>query len=82
MQKEWVWAHRDLKEAMARAKRSGMALLHIDAHLEYARFYLAQDQPEKARSHFATAKKMIAEIGYGRRRQDVLDLEAQLRRTH
>jgi tetratricopeptide (TPR) repeat protein len=81
LEEDWNRAHRDLQEAMSRAKRSGMALLQTDAHLEYARLYLAQDQPEKARPHLATAKKMIAEIGYGRRRQDVLDLEAQLRRT-
>ena len=81
VQKDWEHAHRDLQEAMARAKRSGMALHQADAHLEYARLYLAQGQPEKARPHLATAKKMIADLGYGRRRQDVLDLEAQLRRT-
>ena len=61
--------------------RSGMALHQADAHLEYARLHLAQGQPEKARPHLATAKKMITDLGYGRRRQDVLDLEAQLRRT-
>lgn len=82
IQEDWKRAQQDLQEAMARGKRSGMALLQTDAHLEYARLYLAQDQPEKARPHLATAKKMIADMGYGRRRQDVLDLEAQLRRTH
>ena len=82
LQENWERAHRDLQEAMARAKRSGMALLQTDAHLEYARLFLAQGQPEKARPHLATAKKMIADLGYGHRRQDVLDLEAQLRRTH
>ena len=81
MQKDWDHAHRDLKEAMARAKRAGMALYQADAHLEYVRFYLAQGQPDKARPHLAIAKKMVAEIGYGRRHQDILDLEAQLRRT-
>jgi len=80
--KDWPHAHRDLQEAMARAIRSGMALCQADAHLEYAHLYLAQDQPEKARPYLATAKKMIADLGYGRRRQDVLDLEAQLHRTH
>jgi tetratricopeptide (TPR) repeat protein len=80
--RNWERAHLDLQEAMARAKRSGMALLQTDAHLEYARLFLAQGQPEKARPHLATAKEMVAALGYGRRRQDVLDLEAQLRRTH
>lgn len=82
LQNDWQRAHRDLYEAMTRAKRSGMALLQTDAHLEYVRLYLAQGLPEKARPHLATAKKMIADLGYGRRRQDVLDLEAQLRRIH
>ncbi|MFI5331906.1 MAG: TIR domain-containing protein [Desulfobaccales bacterium] len=82
VQNDWPRAHRDLHESMARAKRSGMALHQADAHLEYTRLYLAQSQPEKARPHLTTAKKMIAEIGYGLRHQDVLDLEAQLRRTH
>lgn len=80
--KDWERAHRDLQEAIARTKRSGMALLQTDSHLEYARFYLAQGHPEKARPHLATAKKTIADLGYGLRHQDFLDLEAQLRRTH
>jgi tetratricopeptide (TPR) repeat protein len=82
LKEDWERAYRDLQEAMTRAKRSGMALFQTDAHLEYARLYLAQGQREKAASHLATAKKMITDMGYGRRRQDVLDLEAQLRRTH
>jgi tetratricopeptide (TPR) repeat protein len=82
VQSYWERAHQVLHEAMARAKRSGMALLQTDVHLEYARLYLAQGQPEKARPHLTTAEKMITDLGYGRRRQDVLDLEAQLRRTH
>jgi tetratricopeptide (TPR) repeat protein len=82
VQKDWDHANQDLQEAMARAKRSSMAPLQTDAYLEYARLYLAQGKPQKARSHLDITKRMIAEIGYGRRRQDVLDLEAQLRRTH
>lgn len=82
VQENWEHAHRDLQEAMARAKRSSMALLQTDAHLEYVRLCLAQGQPEKARPHLTTAKKMVADLGYGRRHQDLLDLEAQLRRTH
>lgn len=59
-----------------------MPLCQTDTHLEYARLYLAQGQPEKARPHLTTAKKMVADLGYGRRHQDILDLEAQLCRTH
>jgi hypothetical protein len=58
-----------------------MALLQIEAHMEYTRLYLALGHPEKARPQLATAKKMIGDLGYGRRNQDVLELEAKLRRT-
>lgn len=74
-------AHRDLQEAMARAKRGGMALCQADAHLEYARLYIAQGQPEEARSHFTTARQIITDISYHRRDQEVMDLKSQLRRT-
>ncbi|MGB9293821.1 MAG: TIR domain-containing protein [Desulfobaccales bacterium] len=78
---DWERARQDLQEAMARVKRSGMALLQIEAHMEYTRLYLALGHPEKARPQLATAKKMIGDLGYGRRNQDVLELEAKLRRT-
>lgn len=80
--KDWPHAHKNLQESMARANRSGMALHQADAHLEYARLYLAQENKEKAQENFNIGKKMVTDIGYYRRRQDILVLEAQLRLIH
>jgi exonuclease VII small subunit len=81
-------AQRDLDEAFSIATRGGMGLHLADCHLEYARWYLAmasaaRDVPaerlyDDARKHLAIAKKMIEEMGYHRRDQDVKELEGRL----
>jgi tetratricopeptide (TPR) repeat protein len=85
-------AQRDLDEAFSIATRGGMRLFEADCHLEYARWYLAmasaaRDVPaerlyddvyDDARKHLAIAKKMIEEMGYHRRDNEVKELEAQL----
>ena len=81
-------AQRDLDEAFSIATRGGMRLFEADCHLEYARWYLAmasagRDIPaerlyDDARKHLAIAKKMIDEMGYHRRDQDVKELEGRL----
>jgi len=50
-------------------------LFEVDCHLEYARLSLVED----AREHLAIVKKMIDEMGYHLRDQEVKELEAQLR---
>jgi hypothetical protein len=61
------------------AKRSEMRLHQCDAHLEYARLAMAEGNPEKAREHVATARRLVDETGHGRRRPEVEELEARLR---
>ena len=72
-------ARRDLHEAMAIAKRSGMGLFEADAHLEYARFSLAMGENAKAREALSTAKGMIEKMGYHRRDTEVAALEGMLK---
>jgi tetratricopeptide (TPR) repeat protein len=72
-------ARRDLDEAMRIAKRSEMRLFQCDAHLEYARLALAEGDKERARKHVGEARRLVEETGYGRRRPEVEELEAQVR---
>jgi tetratricopeptide (TPR) repeat protein len=71
-------AQRDLDEAMRIARRSEMRLFQCDAHLEYARLALAQNDREKAREHVAEARRLVEDTGYGRRRPEVEALEAEV----
>ena len=68
-------AQRDLDEAFSLATRGGMRLLEADCHLEYARWQLASNEKDKARGSLAKAKKMIEEMGYHRRDNEVKELE-------
>jgi hypothetical protein len=69
---------RDLDEALLIATRGGMRLHEADCRLEYARLFLAMGEAEQARGHFAVARRMVAEMGYGRRDREVAALEAAL----
>ena len=60
-------------------KRSEMRLHECDAHLEYARLALAEGAKEEAREQVAAARRLVEETGYGRRRPEVEELEAQVR---
>ena len=71
-------ARHDLDEALAIAARGGMRLHEADCHLEYTRLFLVMGDAAQAREHFAVAKRMVAEMGYGRRDGEVVDLEAAL----
>ena len=72
---------RDLDEAMVIAERGGMGLHQADAHLEYARLYLAMGDKPQAREHWATAKEMVEEMGYHRRDEEVAELAEQFEAT-
>ena len=76
--REFNRARRDLDEALLIATRGGMRLHEADCHLEYARLFLAMGDAGQAREHFAVAKRMVAEMGYGRRDGEVAELEAAL----
>jgi tetratricopeptide (TPR) repeat protein len=71
-------AERDLAEALRIATRGGMGLYQADCHLESARLQLAQGKRDKAGEHWATAKEMIARMGYHRRDNEVSQLAEQL----
>ncbi|GAG25173.1 unnamed protein product, partial [marine sediment metagenome] len=71
-------AERDLTEALEIAERGEMRLFQADAHLEYARLYLATPDQPAARAHLAQAKQIIEETGYHRCDEAVAELEAQL----
>ncbi len=63
---------------MAIAERGQMGLHQADAHLEYARLYLAMGEEPEAREHLATAKEMIGRMGYHRRDGEVSELEERV----
>ena len=72
--------HRDLEETMELATRCGMRLHETDAHLEYARIYLAMVESDpakadeyrvKAGEHAEKAGKLVEDTGYHRRDGEV-----------
>jgi tetratricopeptide (TPR) repeat protein len=71
-------ARHDLDQAMAIAERGGMGLHRADAHLEFARLYLAMGEEAEAREHLATARESIKRMGYHRRDDEVAELEGRL----
>ena len=74
-------ARHDLDEALVIATRGGMRLHEADCHLEYARLFVAMGDAAQAREHFAVAKRMVGEMGYGRRGGEVAELEAALEKA-
>ncbi len=71
-------AHADLEEAISIATRSGMRLLEADCQLEYARFYLAQKEKGKASESLDQGGKMVKEMEYHRRDEEVEELRKKL----
>jgi hypothetical protein len=76
---EFARVRRDLDEIMRIANRGEMRLHQCDAHLEYARLALAEDDKDQAPEHVAAARRLVEECGYGRRRPEVEALEAEVR---
>jgi tetratricopeptide (TPR) repeat protein len=81
MQGDFAQARRDIDEAMTMATRGEMGLHQTDGHLEYARLYLAMDHTARARGSLATARVMVARMGYHRRDAEVQELEERLVRS-
>jgi tetratricopeptide (TPR) repeat protein len=77
--KDYAAAWRDLEEVHGITERGEMRLFLADYHLEAARLSHAEGKDGKAREHLATAKKMVEEMGYGRHKPEVEELEKQLR---
>jgi tetratricopeptide (TPR) repeat protein len=71
-------AQHDLDEVRILANRCGMRLHLTDYHLEQARLLLAQQQPDDARPHYESAKKLVEETGYHRRDPELGELRTQL----
>jgi hypothetical protein len=63
---------------MTIATRGGMRLYEADCHLEQARLHLAMGNKDEARKSHKIAKKMVNEMGYHRRDQEVEELDEQL----
>ena len=75
---EFNKSQHDIEEAMTIAERGEMGLHQADCHLEYARLYLAMGDEDRAREHLVIAIKMIEQMGYHRRDNEVKELEAIL----
>lgn len=75
---EFARSRRDLDEAMRIAERGGMRLHQCDAHLGYARLALAEGRHDDAREHLRSAKTLVRECGYGRRKGEAEELEKAL----
>ena len=75
---DFDWARHDLDEVLVIATRGGMRLHEADCHLEYARLFVTLGDAAQSREHFAVAKRMVTEMGYGRRDREVAELEAAL----
>ncbi len=75
---EFGRARRDLDEALGIATRGGMRLHEADCRLEVARLCLALGDAAGAREQFEIARRMVAEMGYGRREGEVAELAGAL----
>jgi len=78
-QNEFALAAADLEEAREIAERGEMKLFLADYHLEAGRLALAEGKREKANEHLEAAAKMIEQMGYGRRKPEVEELERQIK---
>lgn len=71
-------AYADLAEALSIASRGDFRLHQADAHVGYARLYLADKSPTAAREHIASARAIIDATGYHRRDGVLAELDAAL----
>ena len=71
-------ARADLDEALSIATRGGMRLFEADCRLEYARLHLARGEKELAQANLGAARKMVEEMGYHRRDEEMREIEEQL----
>jgi tetratricopeptide (TPR) repeat protein len=67
-----------IDEAMRVATRGNMRLYVADCLLQYARLFVAQGEKQKARESWEKAKEMIEQMGYGRRKKEVEEIERLL----
>lgn len=74
---EFDKAQKDLDEAGFVANRCRMQLHLTDYHLEQARLFLAQEQPEAA-VHYDAAKKLVENTGYHRRDPELAELTGRV----
>jgi hypothetical protein len=72
-------AETDISEALEIAEWGLMRLLECDAHLEWAWLCRQRGDREGLKKHVTTARTLVDEMGYGRRRGEVELLEGQLR---
>ena len=81
-QNEFALALADLEEALEIAERGEMKLFLADYHLEASRLEIKEQKANskrQAEEHLAIAKEMIEQMGYGRRKPEVEELERQIK---
>jgi tetratricopeptide (TPR) repeat protein len=72
-------AEADLSEALEIAERGSMRLFECDAHLEWARLCRQRGDRNGLERHVARARKLVKDMGYGRREREVEWLEGCLK---
>jgi len=81
LQNEFAPAWADLEEAREIAERGEMKLFLADYHLEAGRLKSKEQKAKskrQAEEHLAIAKEMIEEMGYGRRKAEVEELQRKI----
>ncbi|MCP4156247.1 MAG: hypothetical protein GY757_51515 [bacterium] len=75
-QGEYDIARKDLEEIREITQRGNMNIYLADYHLESSRLLLAENKGEEAREHLDIAGKMIDDMGYHRRDNELKELVA------
>ena len=71
-------AWKDLDAVAKLVRRHGLRLFEADLALERTRCHLAAGDEDAARETLDTARELITDMDYGRRRPELADLEAEL----
>jgi tetratricopeptide (TPR) repeat protein len=77
-QKKFPEALMQVEDAMLTSANHEMRLQEADCHLECARIYQATGDLQLASENYLRAKRIIGEVGYGRRAKELADLSAFL----
>ena len=71
-------SRKDLVSAMHIAERGKMRLHQCDAHLGFIRLALIENDRDSAREHLTSAAALVRKCEYGRRKNEIEELEAAL----
>ena len=73
--KDYPKAHDDLNEAWAITEQGGMRLFEADTYLALVRLSMDEGNREEAREYLETAREMVTRMKYGRRFEELAELE-------